>query len=148
MKIIHKNKKAYFDYEILQKFTAGMVLTGPEIKSIREGKVNLKGAYVTIQQGEAFLKNMHISKYSYAQQADYDPFRIRKLLLNKREIEKIANQLNTQGVSVVPLDIFIEKSYAKCLIALVRGRKKADKRHVIREREVKRQLDRAVRKRV
>jgi len=148
MKIIHKNKKAYFDYEILQKFTAGMVLTGAEIKSIREGKVNLKGSYVTIQKGEAFIKNMHISKYSHAQNTDHDPFRIRKLLLNKREIEKIANQLNTQGVSVVPLDIFIEKRYAKCLIALVRGRKKADKRHVIREREVKRQLDRAVRKRI
>jgi len=148
MKIIHKNKKAYFDYEILQKFTAGMILTGPEIKSIREGKVNLKGAYVTIQQGEAFLKNMHIPKYAYAQDPNYDPLRIRKLLLTKREIEKIANQLNTQGVSVVALDIFIEKRYAKCLIALARGRKKTDKRHAIKEREVKRQLGQAVRRRV
>ncbi len=148
MKIIHKNKKAYFDYEILQKFTAGLALSGAEVKAVREGKVNLKGAYVTIRKGEAFLKNMHIAKYSHASDPDYDPFRERKLLLNKKEIEKIAGQFNTQGISVIPLDIFIEKRYVKCLIALGRGRKKADKRQVIKEREVKRQLDRAIRKRV
>lgn len=148
MKIIHKNKKAYFDYEILDKFTAGMILTGSEIKSIRDGKVNLKGAHVTIGKGEAFLKNMHISKYPYDQNSNYDPLRVRKLLLNKREIDKIANKLNTQGITVVPLDIFIEKGYAKCLISLARGRKKADKRHVIKEREVKRRLDRVIRKHI
>ncbi len=148
MKIIQKNKKAYFDYEILQEFKAGIMLTGPEIKSVRGAQINLKGAYVTINNEEAFLKNMHISKYSHTADPNYDPLRVRKLLLSKREINKISNQLNTSGVTIVPLDIRLEKRYAKCLIALVRGRKKTDKRHVIKEREVKRQLDRAIRKRV
>lgn len=144
MKIIHKNKKAYFDYEILQEFTAGIMLTGPEIKSLRSGHVNLKGAYVSIQNDEAFLKNAHISKYPYDQNKDYDPFRIRKLLLNKRELEKIANKLNTQGVTVVPLAVGLEKKYAKLKIALVRGKKKYDKRQTIRERETKRKMDRMI----
>ena len=144
MKIIHKNKKAYFDYEILQEFTAGIMLTGPEIKSVRGGHVNLKGAYVSIQNGEAFLKNAHISKYAYDSSKDYDPFRIRKLLLNKPELNKIANQLNTQGVTVVPLAVGLEKKYAKLKIALVRGKKKYDKRQTIRERETKRKVDRMI----
>ncbi len=144
MKIIHKNKKAYFDYKILQEFTAGIMLTGSEIKSIRGGHVNLKGAYVTISNGESFLKNAHISKYPYDQNKDYDPFRVRKLLLNKPELNKIANKLNTQGITVVPLAVGLEKKYAKLKIALVRGKKKYDKREVIKGREQKRRLDRLI----
>ena len=147
MKIIHKNKKAYFDYEILQEFTAGIILTGSEIKSIRGGNVNLKGAYVSIQNGEVFLKNAHISKYAYDSSKDYDPFRIRKLLLNKRELDKIAGQLNIQGVTVVPLAVGLEKKYAKLKIALVRGKKKYDKRQTIKERQTKRQIDRMIKAR-
>ena len=145
MKIIHKNKKAYFDYEILDEFTAGIMLTGPEIKSIRKGSVNLKGSYISVINGEAFLKNAHISKYPYDQKKDHDPFRVRKLLLNKREINKIDRQLNTQGISVVPLMIGLEGKYAKLQIALVRGKKQHDKREVIKGREQKRKLDRLVR---
>ena len=144
MKLIQKNKKAYFDYEILQEFTVGIVLTGPEIKSIRNGNINLKGSYVTIQSGEAFLKNAHISKYQYDSSEDHDIFRIRKLLLNKRELNKIANQLNTQGVTMVALAIGLEGKYAKLKIALARGKKKHDKRETIKGREQKRQLDRLV----
>lgn len=142
MKIIHKNKKAYFDYELLQEFVAGIMLTGPEIKSVRGGHINLKGAYVSIQTGEAFLKSAHISKYPHDQNPDYDPFRVRKLLLNKKEIEKVAAKLNTQGVTIIPLAIGLEGRYAKILISLARGKKKHDKRHSIKEREDKRKLDR------
>ena len=148
MKIIHKNKKAYFDYEILQEFTAGIMLTGPEIKSIRGGHVNLKGAYVSIQNDEAFLKNAHISKYPYDQNSDYDPFRMRKLLLNKSELNKIANKLNTQGATVIPLAVGLEKKYAKLKIAIARGKKKYDKRQTIKKRETKRQIDRMIKARL
>ena len=144
MKIIHKNKKAYFDYEILQEFTAGIMLTGPEIKSIRGGHVNLKGAYVSIQNGEAFLKNAHISKYAQDSTGTHDPFRVRKLLLSKKEIEKIANSLNTQGVTVVALAIGLAGRYAKLQIGLARGKKKHDKRQTIKERQIKRQTDKLI----
>lgn len=145
MKIISKNKKAYFDYEILQEFTAGIILTGSEIKSIRKGNINLKGSYVSINNGQAYLKNAHISKYQHDSSGEHDPFRVRKLLLSKRELHKIENQLNTQGVTLVPLAIGLEGKYAKLQIALVRGKKKHDKRELIKGREQKRKLDRLVR---
>ncbi len=144
MKIIHKNKKAYFDYEILQEFTAGIMLTGPEIKSVRASHVSLKGAYVGIQNGEAFLKSAHISKYAQDSTGAHDTFRVRKLLLSKKEIEKIANSLNTQGVTVVPLAIGLDGKYAKVQIGVARGKKKHDKRHTIKERQTKRQTDRLI----
>lgn len=144
MKIIQKNKKAYFDYEILKEFKAGIMLTGPEIKSVRANNVSLKGAYVSIQHGEPFLKNASISKYPYDQNENYDPLRDRKLLLSKKEIHKIETGLNTQGVTVVALAIGLEGRYAKVQIALARGKKKHDKREVIRERQAKRQTDRLI----
>ena len=144
MKIIQKNKKAYFDYEILQEFTAGIMLTGAEVKSVRGNHINLKGAYVSIQNGEAFLKNAHISKYSNDSTETHDPLRIRKLLLNKKELHKMDNKLNTQGVTVIPLAIGLEGKYAKLLIGLVRGKKKHDKRETIKGREEKRRLDRII----
>lgn len=144
MKIIQKNKKAYFDYEILQEFTAGIMLTGPEIKSIRQGNVNLKGAYVATQKDGVFLKNANISKYPYDQNPDYDPFRMRKLLLNKKEMDKITNKLNTQGVTMVALAIGLKGKYAKLIIALAKGKKKHDKRETIKGREQKRQMDRII----
>jgi len=144
MKLINKNKKAYFDYEILDEYTAGIMLTGAEIKSVRKGNVNLKGSYISIMNGEAFLKNANISKYPHDNSQDYDPFRVRKLLLNKREIDKINSKLNAQGVSVVPLLIGLEGKYAKLQIALVRGKKQHDKREVIKGREDKRKMDRLI----
>lgn len=148
MKLIHKNKKAYFDYEILEEFRAGIVLTGAEIKSLRGGHVNLKGAYVSITDGEAFLRNAHISRYRYDSRKDYDPFRERKLLLQKKELHKIANSLNTRGITVVPLAVGLEGDYAKVTVGLARGRKKHDKRQVIRERSEKRQVERALKRHV
>ena len=146
MKIIYKNKKAYFDYEILEEFTAGMVLTGPEAKSVRGGHIDLKSAFVSILGGEAVLKNANVAKYPCDTTGKHEPFRDRKLLLNRREIEKIGKQLNTAGITVIPLAVGLEKSHAKCLIGLARGKKQYDKRNTIKEREVKRTLDRAIRK--
>lgn len=149
MKIIHQNKKATFDYEILAEFKAGIMLIGPEIKSIRKGNVNLKGAYVSIQKNnKAFLKGAHISRYAYDSSADYEPFRDRELLLNKSELHKIVNHLNTQGVTVVPLAIVLEGKYAKVKIAVARGKKKHDKRETIKKREIKREIDRAMKRHI
>jgi SsrA-binding protein len=146
MKIINKNKKAYFDYEVVEEYKAGIMLTGPEIKSVRNGNVNLKGAYISIQNGEAFLKGVNISRYKYDSNPDYDPFRVRKLLLKEREIYKISNNLNTQGITVIPLAIGIDGKFAKIQIGIVRGKKKHDKRHAIKDRDTKRQAQRAIKK--
>jgi SsrA-binding protein len=145
MKIIQQNKKAYFDYEVLEEFVAGLVLTGPEIKSVRAGHVQLKGAYVSVMGGQTWIKGMNISHYKYAREEGYEPFRDRKLLLNKKEIEKISTQLNAKGSTIAPLAIGLEGAYAKLRIGIVRGRKKEDKRAVIKDRESKRQIDRAIR---
>ena len=146
MKIIYQNKKALFDYEILDEFKAGIILLGPEIKSIRLGHVNLKGAYVSLKDARAFLKGANISRYRYDSSADYEPFRDRELLLSKSELHKILNHLNTQGVTVVPLAIGLEGKFAKLRIAVARGKKKHDKRQSIKKRETTRQIDRAMKR--
>ena len=144
MKLIHKNKKAYFDYEILEEFTAGIVLNGAEIKSVREDHIDMKSSFVSILGGEAFIKNLNISRYKYDQDKEYDPFRDRKLLLKKNEIEKIASKLNTQGVTVIPLSVGLEGRFAKVIIGLARGKKQYDKRESIKKRDQKRTIDRVV----
>jgi SsrA-binding protein len=146
MEIINKNKKAYFDYEIVEEYKAGIILIGPEIKSVRNGSVNLTGSYIGVQNGEAFLKGANISRYKYDSNPDYDPFRVRKLLLKEREIYKISNELNTQGITVIPLAIGIDGKYAKLLIGIVRGKKKYDKRASIKDREAKRQIERIIKR--
>ena len=146
MKIIHQNKKATFDYEILAEFKAGIMLLGPEIKSIRKGHVNLRGSFVSFQGTKAVLKGAHISRYPYDHNADYDPFRDRELLLNKSELHKITNHLNTQGVTVVPLAIGLDGKYAKLQIGVARGKKKHDKRESIKKRDTQRQIDRAIKR--
>lgn len=148
MKIIYQNKKAGFDYEILDKYTAGIILLGSEIKSIRAGHVNLKGSYVSVLGEKAILKGAHITRYAHDSSTSYDPFRDRQLLLNKAELHKIENSLNTQGVTVIPMAVGIEGKYAKLVIGVARGKKKHDKRHAIKQRETKREIDRAVRRHV
>lgn len=145
LKILAQNKKATFDYEVLEEFVAGLVLTGPEIKSVRAGHVTLKGSYVSLTEGVSMVKGMNIARYPYDSSPDYDPFRDRKLLLSKKEIEKISKNLKTKGCTVASLAIGLEGSYAKLQIGLVRGRKKEDKRAVIKDRENKRTVDRAIR---
>lgn len=144
MKIIHKNKKAYFDYEILQEFKAGMMLIGPEIKSIRKGDVNLKGAYISLKDGKPVLKGANISRYSYDSNPDYDPFRDRPLLLKQSEIDRIQTHLNTQGVTIIPLLVLLDGKYAKLQIGIARGKKKHDKRHALKSRDSQRQIDRVM----
>lgn len=144
MKTIKKNKQAVFDNEILEEFTAGLMLTGSEVKSIRAGNINLKGAYIS-QIGSGFvLKNAHISKYPFDRSSEYDPFRNRPLLLNQREIGKITSKLNQQGVTVIPLEIGTVGDFIKLNIAVARGRKKHDKRHLLKERDQKKTIDRLI----
>lgn len=144
MKVIQKNKKATFDYEILQQYIAGVMLSGPEVKSIRAGNINLKGSYVGFASSNPILKNAHISKYPYDQNQNYDPFRERKLLLNQNEIKKIENALNTQGTTLIPIAVGLVGKYIKIEIAVARGKKKHDKRDTIKSRELKRQTDRLI----
>ena len=136
-----QNKKARFEYEILETFTAGMVLQGSEIKSIRNGKASIKEAYCYEKDGEIWVKNMNISIYEEASINNHDPIRERKLLLNAHEIKKIIKKLKDVGITIVPLKVFLSgKGWAKMEIALARGKKIYDKREDIKRKDVERQL--------
>lgn len=139
------NKKATFNYEILERYEAGVVLFGYEAKALRIGKAHLTGAYVTIRDGELFLRNAHIAHYQEANMPkDYNPERERKLLLTKKELSKLSQKLNTAGLTIVPIKWYNKKRIIKLEIALVRGKKKADKRESIKARDVKRDIDRTL----
>lgn len=147
-KIIAKNKKAFHDYYILERFEAGIVLTGTEIKSIRRGQVSIKESYAGITQGEAFISGMNISPYEYGNRFNVDPLRTRKLLLHKREIQKVAAELSQQGLTLIPLCVYINKDgRAKVEIGLAKGKKIYDKRNDIAKRDAKRRMDRAIKER-
>lgn len=138
-----KNKKASFEYHFIDKFVAGLILQGSEIKSIREGKVNLQASYCVIHNGEAFVKEMHISPYKQASYLNHEPKRERKLLLNKREIKKLAAKSQEQGLTIVPVRLYVtNKGLAKLEIALAKGKKLHDKRHDIKEKDLKKDLAR------
>lgn len=138
-----KNRKASFEYEFIEKFVAGLVLKGTEIKSIREGRVNLQEAYCTFYDDGLWIQNMHISAYEQANIFNHEPLRMRKLLLNKREMKKLQKNLEEQGLTIVPVRMFIsDRGFAKLEIALARGKKLHDKRESIKERDVKRELSR------
>lgn len=143
-KINIKNKKASFNYEYIETFTAGIVLTGTEIKSIREGKASLVDTFCIFQNGELWVKNMHIASYFYGSYNNHAARRDRKLLLNKRELRKLEAAKDNPGFTIVPTRLFInEKGLAKVKIALAKGKKEYDKRNTIREREDKREISRA-----
>lgn len=138
-----KNRRAAFDYEITDTYTAGIVLTGTEIKSIRQNKASLVDTYCLIENGEVWVKNMYIAEYFYGTYNNHVERRDRKLLLNKKEILKLSRAGAEAGFTIVPLRLFInEKGLAKLMIGVARGKKVYDKRQSIREREDKRQLDR------
>ncbi len=138
-----QNKKATFNYEILERFEAGVSLYGHEVKAVRSGMGNLAGAYVIIRGGEVFLVGAHLTPYQAKNVPEsYDPERARKLLLSRAEITKLEKQLNTAGLTIVPIKWYSNKGKIKLEIALVRGKKKADKREAIKERDAKRDLDR------
>ncbi|MBI5754974.1 SsrA-binding protein SmpB [Candidatus Peregrinibacteria bacterium] len=146
IQVIAKNKKAYFNFEILEKMEAGIVLTGAEIKAVRGNRINLKGSYVAILRGEAWVENIHIAKYPYATLTDYEPKRKRKLLLRKKEIQKLALQSEIKGVTIVPLEVILKNNFAKIVIGLVRGKKKYDKREVIKKRQEEREIQKSIKK--
>ncbi len=142
-KVEIKNKRATFDYEILDILTAGLVLTGTEIKSLRQGKANLTDSFCIIENGEAFVRNMHISEYEKGGHYNHEPKRERKLLLNRQEIRKWHAKLKEKGLTMVPLKLFINnKGLAKLDIGLARGKKTYDKRESLKEKDAKRQIDR------
>jgi len=134
---IATNKKAYYEYEILEKFTAGMVLTGPEVKSVKSGRVDLKGSFASLDHGEVWLKQSYIAPYARAkgQQINYDPQRDRKLLLTAKEITSLIGKTSAKGVTLVPLKVFNQKGLIKLELGLGRGKKKVDKRESIKQRE-------------
>jgi len=146
-KVIAQNKKAYHDYFIEDTYEAGIVLQGTEIKAIRAGRVNLKDAYARVQNGEVFLHNMHISPYEQGNRYNHDPLRTRKLLLHKKEIAKLIGITKEQGYSLVPLKVYLKNGYAKVLVGLAKGKKKYDKREDLKQKEAKRDIERAFRER-
>ena len=134
-----KNKKAYFDYFIVEEIEAGIVLTGTEIKSVRGNHVQLKDSFVRIKDDEAYVINMNISKYKEANQFNHEEDRTRKLLLHKKEIKKLKDKSQIEGMSIVPLKMYIKGDHAKLLIGLVKGKKLYDKRETIKKRDLERE---------
>ena len=142
-KIEIKNKRATFDYEILDVLTAGLVLTGTEIKSLRTGKASFNDSYCLFDKGELYVKSLHISEYAYGTYTNHEPMQERKLLLNKKELKKLEAKTREKGYSIIPLKIFInEKGLAKMEIGLGKGKKDYDKRNTIKERENDRDIKR------
>ena len=136
------NRKAKFEYEILDKFEAGIVLTGTEIKSIRNGNANIKDSYAIIKNGEVFLLNMFISEYKEGNIFNHEEDRTRKLLLHKKEILKLRDKLEVEGYTLVPLKIYFVKNKAKVLIGVAKGKKNYNKKETIKERDIKREMER------
>jgi SsrA-binding protein len=146
-KTVAVNRKAGFDYEFLERYEAGLELTGTEIKSIREGKVNIRDAYARIQNGEMWLHNLHIAEYPAASHFNHEPTRTRKLLLHKDEIARLAGALEQRGLTLVATRLYLKRGRAKIELAVGKGRKSYDKRAVIAERDANRAIQRAIRQR-
>lgn len=134
------NRRARYDYEIEETYEAGIVLTGTEIKSIRQGKVNIKDSYVIIRNEELFLLNAHISSYEKGNIFNHDEDRTRKLLMHKKEIKKLSNAIELSGYTIIPLKIYFKNSKAKVEIAIARGKKNYDKRETIKNRDIEREM--------
>lgn len=145
-KIVCTNRKARFDYNIEETYEAGMVLTGTEVKSLRNGRANLKDSYARVAGGEVFLIGCHISPYEMGTHSNHDPERARKLLLHKREIKRLTGKTNERGLTLVPLKIYFKAGKAKVELALGRGKKVYDKRETMRRRTADREMERAIRR--
>ncbi|MDO3628917.1 SsrA-binding protein SmpB [Mucilaginibacter sp. BT774] len=142
-----KNKRAYFEYSILDKYTAGIKLLGTEIKSIRDGKANLNDAFCTFIDNQLYVRNLHISEYSYGSFYNHEAKRDRVLLLNKKELKKLQTRGEEKGLTIVPLALFIsERGFAKLEIGLAQGKKTYDKRDTLKERDTKIEMDRAMKR--
>ncbi len=141
-KVIATNRRARRDYEILDTFEAGIVLKGSEVKSLRASQVQLKDAYASLSGGELWLERMHIGPYSHAAVDAHDPERKRKLLLHRREIDRLAGKVNEQGLTLVPLSVYFSHGLAKVELALAKGRRTYDKRRKLAEKERRREMER------
>ncbi|GAB4526233.1 MAG: SsrA-binding protein SmpB [Anaerolineae bacterium] len=144
VKTIATNRKARHDYHIDDTFEAGIVLTGTEIKSVRAARVNLRDSFATIKDGELWLMNAHIAPYDQGTYANHEPRRARKLLMHRREINRIAGKLQEKGFTLVPLRLYLKNNRAKVELGLARGKKQYDKRAALREKETRREVERAV----
>jgi len=147
IKIISVNRQAYHDYFVERTIEAGISLVGTEIKSIRDGKVNLRGSYAIARNGEIWLENAHIAVYEHGNRYNHEPLRNRKLLLHRREIEQLQAKVATKGLTLIPLKLYLKGGKAKIELGLCRGKKLYDKREAIAERDVKREMERVIRKR-
>lgn len=142
--LVAQNRKARHDYFVIETVEAGLVLTGTEIKSVRARRVNLKDGYAQIRNGEGWLMNVHISEYANDNIFNQDPLRNRKLLLHKKQLNKLAGQLSVGGVTLIPLKMYIKNGYAKVLLGLAKGKHQYDKRQAIKNRDAARQIDRVM----
>jgi SsrA-binding protein len=145
--VIARNKRARHDYHILDTWEAGLVLTGTEVKSLRDGKANLSDAYAVVNGGEVFLLNLHIAPYEQGNVFNHEPTRTRKLLLNRKEIRKMIGSVERQGLTLIPLELYFRRGRAKVALALGKGKKLHDKRATEREKDAEREIARAVRTR-
>ncbi|MTT30795.1 SsrA-binding protein SmpB [Terrilactibacillus sp. BCM23-1] len=146
-RVLAQNRKASHDYFIEETFEAGLVLQGTEIKSIRKGSVSIKDAFARVENGELMLHNMHVSPYEQGNRYNHDPLRTRKLLLHKKQINKLIGQTKEAGYAIVPLKIYIKNGFAKILIGLGKGKKNYDKRETLKRKSAQREMDRALRDR-
>ena len=146
MEIVATNKKARFNYEIIEKIEAGISLKGTEVKSVRNKNVSIGESYAQIKGNEVFLHNLHISPYEQGNRENHDPIRVRKLLLHKHEIKKLVNKIQLKGLSLVPLSIYLRKGKIKVELAIGRGKRLVDKRESIKKRTIEREIDRIVKK--
>ncbi|OGU31142.1 MAG: SsrA-binding protein [Ignavibacteria bacterium GWA2_55_11] len=145
-RVVVSNRKARHEYAILETVEAGLVLTGTEVKSLRQGNASLLDAYAMVKNGEVWLLGMHINPYEHGSFANHDPLRTRKLLLQKKQVRKLIGRVAEKGLTLIPLSVYFKGAFAKLELALARGKKTYDKRESIRERETKRDLDRARRR--
>ena len=145
-KVVGRNRKARHEYEILDTYEAGMVLRGPEVKSLRAGQVAFRDAFARVDGGEVWLHNLHISPYDQANRANEDPDRVRKLLLNRAEIRRLVNQTEQKGLTLVPLEVYFRKGNAKVIIGVARGRRMYDKREKLKKQTQDREARRAMEK--
>ncbi len=146
-KLIASNRKAHHNFEILETYEAGLVLRGTEVKSLREGRADLKESYARIEGTEAWLLGCHVSPYAQGNRANHAPLRPRKLLLHRAELNRLLGKIMEKGLTLVPLRLYFKEGRAKVELGLARGRKTLDKRQAIREREERREMDRAIRER-
>ncbi|MFC1580893.1 SsrA-binding protein SmpB [Thermodesulfobacteriota bacterium] len=140
-KIVCRNRKAAHEYFITETYEVGLVLLGPEVKSLRDGRGNLVDSYARVKNGELFLHNMHISPYPYTHHMDLNPTRTRKLLMQKREISRLIGKTEERGYSLIPLKVYFSGGWAKVELALAKGKRKYDKRRSIKEKDLKREMD-------